>query len=360
MYMKVALVYDRVNSWGGAERVLLALNKIFPEAPLYTSAYNERTAPWSKVFPSVIPSFLQNIPLAKSRHDLFPYLMPLAFESFDFSSYDLVISVTSEAAKGIITKPGTKHICYCLTPTRYLWSGYEEYFKNSTRRHLVDPIVRYLRAWDKQAAQRPDVMVGISKEVVGRIKKYYGRDAKLIYPPVEYSALRSTEKSQDGPYYLVVSRLVPYKKVDLVVQLFNQMNRQLVVVGSGSDNKKLRNMAGPNIKFAGHITDAELWKYYAGCKALIFPQKEDFGITAVEAQLAGKPVIAYKKGGASETVINGKTGILFDEQTTGSLANAIQRLERMKFNPIDCVENAKRFSFERFKEKFAKLTSARD
>lgn len=358
--MKTALVYDRVNSWGGAERVLLALNKIFPEAPLYTSVYKRKKAGWASAFPKVIPSFLQNIPLAKSRHDLFPYLMPLAFESFDFSEYELVISITSEAAKGIITKPGTKHICYCLTPTRYLWSGYKEYFKNSAIRNMVAPIVRYLKAWDVQASKRPDVIVGISQEVVGRIKKYYGRDAKLIYPPVKYSALRSTEKSPDGPYYLVVSRLVPYKKVDLVVQLFNQMNRQLVIVGDGRESKKLRNMAGSNIKFTGRISDEELWKYYAGCKALIFPQEEDFGITAVEAQLAGKPVIAYKNGGASETVINGKTGILFDEQTTGSLANAIQRFEKMKFNPIDCVENAKRFSFERFKKEFAKLTSARD
>ena len=356
---KVALVYDRVNSWGGAERVLLALNKIFPTAPLYTSVYNKKTAPWAKVFPSVVPSFLQNIPFAKTRHELLPFLMPLAFESFDLSNFDLVISVTSEAAKGIITKPGTRHICYCLTPTRYLWSGYEEYFKNTTRRRLVEPIIKYLRSWDLVAAQRPDVMVGISEEVCGRIKKYHNREAKLIYPPVElnYTPIRMSVYSGSEPYYLVVSRLVPYKKVDLVIDVFNRLNKQLVIVGDGSEMSKLQNMARRNIKFTGKVSEEELGDYYSRCKALIFPQHEDFGIVAVEAQLFGKPVIAYKKGGALETVVEGKTGVFFDHQTVESRTGAVNKFERMSFNPSDCIKNGQKFSFENFKKEFDTLIS---
>ncbi|MDO8452553.1 MAG: glycosyltransferase [bacterium] len=360
--MRVALVYDRVNSWGGAERVLLALNKIFPKAPLYTSVYNPKTAPWAKVFPSVFPSFLQNIPFAKTHHEWFPFLMPLAFESFDFSEFDLVISVTSEAAKGIITKPGTRHICYCLTPTRYLWSGYKQYFKNTTRRGLVEPIVRYLSGWDKVAAQRPDIMIGISEEVCGRIKKYHNRESVLIYPPVElnrnYTPIRMSVLKSTGPYYLVVSRLVPYKKVDLVIDVFNRLNRPLVIVGRGSESSKLQNMAGSNIKFTGNVSDKELGGYYAGCEALIFPQVEDFGIVAVETQLFGKPIIAYKKGGALETVVENKTGVFFDKQTPESLTEAINKFETMSFNPSDCIKNAKRFSFEKFKKEFDTLIFA--
>lgn len=238
--MRTALVYDRVNKWGGAERVLLALHELFPKAPLYTAVYNPKTAPWADVFPKVIPSFLQNLPFAKTRHDLYAPLMPIAFESFDFSEYDLVISLTSEASKGVITKPGTFHICYCLTPTRYLWSGYEFYFDTQLKRSLFAPIVSYLKVWDRIAAQRPDIMVGISKTVVGRIKKYYGRSAKLIYPPVELKVppirqaqgkwvSKVPQVSQANDYFLVVSRLVPYKKIDLAVEVFNLMKKPLAL-----------------------------------------------------------------------------------------------------------------------------------
>ena len=370
MYTKVALVYDRVNSWGGAERVLLALNKIFPEAPLYTSVYNPKRAEWARVFPKVIPSFLQNIPLAKSRHDLFPFLMPLAFESFDFSEYDLVISVTSEAAKGIVTKPGTRHICYCLTPTRYLWSGYAEYFRGTLRKVIGSLFVKYLRNWDLVAAQRPDEIVGISDEVCKRIKKYYKRDAKLIYPPVqlkvkqvekvlqvqqEYYRKAARFSSKARGSYLVVSRLVPYKKVDLVIEVFNRMNNRLVIVGDGSERSKLKRKAHKNIKFVGNVSDEELAGYYLNCKALIFPQEEDFGIVAVEAQLAGKPVIAYKGGAATETIIENKTGVFFEEQNAKSLSEAIIKFEKMTFDSKDCIENAERFSFEKFKQEFDTL-----
>lgn len=197
--VKTALVYDRVNKWGGAERDLLALHEIFPDAPLYTALFHSKKAPWTSSFPKVIPSFLQKIPFASDRHERFPYLMPLAFESFDFSHYDIVISVTSEAAKGIITKPGTLHICYCLTPTRYLWSHYEIYFKKASFRAITKPVVSYLRYWDKIAAQRPDVIVSQSTEVQKRVKKYYGRESELIFPPVEISKFQNPNSKIQNP-----------------------------------------------------------------------------------------------------------------------------------------------------------------
>ncbi len=354
--MKTALVYDRVNKWGGAERVLLALHEIFPEAPLYTSVYNSKTAPWAKVFSKVIPSFLQKIPFASSNHEFLGALTPIAFESFDFSKYDLVISVSSEAAKGIITKPGTLHICYCLTPTRYLWSGYDIYFKNPVLGFLSKPVVLYLRKWDKIAAQRPDVMVAISSEVAKRIKKYYGREADVIYPPVKlaYSEKRTADRNKK--YYLVVNRLVLYKKVDLVIEVFNQLKWPLIVVGTGSEERRLKSMSkSKNIKFVGEVADGDLINYYQGTRALIMPQEEDFGMVSIEAQAVGVPVIAYKKGGSLETVVEGKTGIFFDHQTPESLIAAIERFDKMQFNRRELVNNAERFSQEKFKNEFKRL-----
>src|SRR3990167_6737087 len=225
--MKVAIVYDRVNKWGGAERVLLVLHELFPSAPLYTSVYDPVKAPWAKVFPKIVTSFLQKVPGAKASHEYFALLMPLAFEQFDFSPFDLAISVTSEAAKGIITKPGTIHICYCLTPTRYLWSGYELYFENRLFRSLTAQMVKYLRAWDKVAAQRPDRIVAISKEVQKRIKKYYNLESKIIYPPVSVKYNSLANPNLPKRFYLLVSRLVPYKRVDFAIKAFNKLGYPL-------------------------------------------------------------------------------------------------------------------------------------
>ena len=361
MYTKVALVYDRVNKWGGAERVLLALHEMFPDAPLYTSVYDEKKAPWAKVFPKVYTSFLQHIPFAKSNHELFGWLMPFAFESFStaggarFDKYDLVISVTSEAAKGIITKPCTIHVCYCLTPTRYLWSHYDLYFKNPIMRSISKPIVRYLKNWDKIAAQRPDRIISISSEVERRIKKYYNRDSEIIYPPVKAPGTRQKALGTRH-HYLVVSRLVPYKRVDLAVKAFNKLKLPLVVVGTGSQANNLKLIAKNNIKFVGEVSEEELVKYYEGAKALIMPQEEDFGIVAVEAQFFGVPVIAYKKGGALDTVVEGRTGTFFLKQEVDNLASAVAQFnQRPVVNRPSLVENANRFSEDVFKEKFERF-----
>lgn len=357
--MKVALVYDRVNKWGGAEQVLMTLHEMFPTAPLFTSVANIKTARWAKVFPKIVPSFLQNFPFAKKHHDWYPWLMPIAFETLNLGEFDLVISVTSEFAKGIITKPETLHICYCLTPTRYLWSGYNEYFNSPQRRLLARPLISYLLAWDKVAAQRPDVMIGISKAIVVRIKNYYDRDAHFIYPPVNISKFSPLDgKKSKGKYFLVVSRLVPYKRIDLAVKVFNQLKWPLVIVGTGSEEKKLRSMAKHNIKFTGFVSETELKDYYLGCKALIMPQEEDFGIAAVEAQAAGKPVITYQKGGAKE-IITKKTGLFFKKQTQDSLVNTLQKFNPLAFHSRACRENARRFSKENFMQEFDKLIFAK-
>lgn len=351
---KVALVYDRVNKWGGAERVLLALHEIFPKSPLYTSVYDSKNAPWAKVFPHVYTSFLQKIPFAKSNHEFLAPLMPLVFASFDFSKYDLIISVTSEAAKGVRVKGKTKHVCYCLTPTRYLWSGYNNYFRGKLFKVLSWPIVKLLRIWDQNVAQKPDKMVAISSEVQKRIKKYYGRDSQIIFPPVQTSMNRFIEVERN--YYILVSRLdFGYKKVDLAISAFNKLGLPLIVVGTGREEKKLKKMAKENIIFAGRVDEERLRMYYKGAKALLMPQEEDFGIVAVEAQGFGVPVIAYKKGGASDTVINGKTGILFDKQSVGSLTNAVKAFNRKKFNSKLIIENAKNFRESVFKKQFIDL-----
>ncbi len=356
--MKIAIVYDRVNKWGGAERVLLTLHEMFPDAPLYTSVYDEKRAPWAKVFPKVVTSFLQKIPFAKSNHEFFAPLMPLAFESLDLTGFDLVISVTSEAAKGIIARPGTIHICYCLTPTRYLWNGYSEYFKGSTLKGVLKPVISYLRKWDLIAARRPDELIAISTEVKSRIKKYYGLDSEIIFPSTEPLSINVTEaKAKES--YLVVSRLVSYKRVDLAIKAFNNLGYSLTIVGGGREMKKLKRLAKNNIKFVGGVPDSELGQYYQGAKALVMPQEEDFGIVAVEAQSFGVPVIAYKKGGAQDTVMNGKTGILFPYQTVESLIDAVKKFEKVehKIKFEDCIINSKKFSKERFKKEFAKVVA---
>jgi len=371
--MKTALVYDRVNKWGGAERVLLALHKIFPDAPLYTSVYDEKKASWAKIF-KIKTSFLQKFPLAKSHHEFYALFMPLAFENFSFDEYDLVISVTSEAAKGIITKPGTLHICYCLTPTRYLWSGYNEYFKNPILRFFSKPAVNYLKFWDKIAAQRPDKIIAISKEVQKRIKKYYNRESSIVYPPIMLNGYsvsvsqpvtsnvkRQTIREATTPaqnnqqYFLIVSRLVPYKRIDVAIKAFNRLGLPLKIVGEGSEKKRLKKMANSNIEFLDYLTDRELVEYYKKCLAFIFPGKEDFGLTILEAQSFGKPVIAYGEGGSLETIIDGKTGLFFKPQTEDMLIKTINNFMKKKFNPQDSISNAQKFSFENFKKKLEKL-----
>jgi len=352
--MKVALVYDRVNKIGGAERVLETLHEIWPKAPLYTAVYYPAGAPWAKKF-KVIPSFLNKWPLAKKHHEFYPWLTPLAFESFNFDDFDLVISITSAEAKGIITKPKTKHLCYCLTPTRYLWSGYDDYFFNKGLRWLTQPVVEGMRGWDKVAAQRPDEYLAISQEVQRRIKKYYQRESVVLYPPVDTEKFHPAEKNQKGDYFLIVSRLVAYKKIDLAIKAFNQLKIPLKIIGEGNEKNRLKEMAKGNIKFLGELTDQELLSYYQNCRALIFPQQEDFGLVPLEAQACGKPVIAFAAGGALETVIEGKTGTFFKSPSVKALIKKIKSFKDKDYQSADCRKNAEKFAKEIFKKKFKEL-----
>ncbi len=374
--MKVALVYDRVNKWGGAERVLLTLHEMFPQAPLYTSVYEPTSAKWANVFPQVYTSFLQGLTLRgwRAHHEWLAPLMPLAFEQFFFDEYDLVISVTSEAAKGIITKPKTLHVCLCLTPTRYLWSGYEDYFKSKWLKVLSKPVVNYLRTWDKIASTRPDVYIAISKEVQKRIKKYYGRESEVIYPPIwrlgrvrKFSSqqLRTSssiiasgaEQGADSEnfvpsprhdYFLIVSRLVPYKRIDIAIEAFNILGWPLKIIGTGVEQTRLKKMAKSNIDFLQNLTDGELVSYYENCRALIVPGAEDFGLAILEAQSVGRPVIAFKAGGALETVVEGKTGKFFTPQAKEALTKVLKDFNNKDYRQEDCIKNAQKFSKERF------------
>ncbi|PJC76065.1 glycosyltransferase family 4 protein [Candidatus Shapirobacteria bacterium CG_4_8_14_3_um_filter_39_11] len=379
--MKVALVYDRVNKWGGAERVLLALHEIWSQAPLFTSVYNSKTAGWAKVFPKIIPSFLQKFPWAKTSHEIFSPLMPIAFESLDLSGYYLIISVTSEAAKGVLTSPHQLHLCYCLTPTRYLWSGYDDYFKTEKSRRLSRLLISYLRKWDKIAGQRPDGYVAISKTVQSRIKNYYHRESEVIYPPIDTDkfeirnpksesntkylpcsprgvAGRQAGKILNTKYFFVVSRLVKYKKVDLVIETFNRLGWNLKIAGTGRETNSLKTKAKNNIEFLGQLTDQQLLSYYQNCEAVIFPQEEDFGIVPLEAQACGKPVVAYRAGGAVETLIENRTGLFFDKQTVESLAAKLQSFKAAGYKAEDCREQAEKFCKEKFMIEFKKYIEA--
>lgn len=354
--MKVALVYDRVNKWGGAERVLLALHRMFPNAPLYTSVYDKEKAKWAKDF-DIKTSFLQHVTPLRGHTELLALLMPQVFESFSFDDYDMVISVTSESAKGIRTKPKTMHICYCLTPTRYLWSGHHDYFKNNITRALSLPAISYLRSWDKSASERPNHFVAISSDVQKRIKKYYNKESDIIFPPITIKKPKNIKKNSEE-YFLLVSRLSRfsfYKKVDLVIEAFNQTGLPLKIVGSGPMLKSLKARSTRNIEFLGELTDEELAYYYENCKALIFPGVEDFGLVMAEAHLFGKPVIALKAGGALDIIIDGINGQFFRNQTKEALVQALKSFDERSYNKADIIRSSERFSYDSFKKSFEDL-----
>lgn len=366
---KIAIVYDWIDKWGGVERVLLDLHKIFPEAVFYTSYFDKEKADWAKDL-NIKTSFLQNFPsLIKKNRILSLPFFSFAFESFNFSGYDLVISVTSSFAKSVITQPGTKHICYMLTPTRYLWSHRREYLSYGLFSYLVRGFIAYFQKWDLVASQRPDKIISISETVRDRCQKYYGRDSEVIYPgfDIEYwkniklkiKSEKLKVKLKIKNYYLIVSRLEPYKKIDLAIQVFNKLKDVLVIIGEGSQEKKLKEIAGKNIIFLSKLSDVELGIFYSNAQALIMPQEEDFGYVALESQFFGCPVITYNKGGATETIIDGKTGIFFAHQTKQSLKGAVERFERIKYNLRKNtakfgIINIDRFSKEKFIEKFLK------
>lgn len=360
--MRIALVHDYLVQYGGAERVLEAFAEIWPEAPIYTLIYDGRSMRRlaGRNFlenRQIRTSFLQKFPFSKSHHRLFSLLMPLAVEQFDFSGFDVVLSDSASFAKGVITRPDTFHICYCHTPLRYAWDDchkyLEEYGWPAPVRFFAPALISYLRFWDRAAAARPDKFIANSFFVRRRIKKYYNQEAEVIHPPVATDKFASTSKAAAGNYYLMVGRFLPYKKFDIAIEAFNKLGYHLKIIGVGPDEKRLRKMARPNVEFLGWLQPEErsLREYYQNAKALIFPQEEDFGLTPVEAMSAGRPVIAYRGGGALETVKNRETGLFFEEQTPDSLSKAILEFEKMNFSPPKIAAWARRFDKEIFKQK---------
>ncbi len=354
--MRTALVHDWLTNLAGSERVLLTLHELFPDAPIYTSVFVPEEFPTLR-HADVRTSFLQRVPGARKRHQAFPWLRTVAFESFDLSGYDVVISSCHAEAKGVITRPETLHICYCYTPIRYYWSGYHHYLANP-RFGALNPLVRaalpymanYLRVWDRCAADRVDHFVAISEHVARRIRKYYRREAEVIYPPVDTSWLKPSDRVED--YFLLVGRLIPYKRADLAVEAFNRLGLPLKVVGTGTELENLRRMARPNVEFLGRVSDAELAELYSRCLALVFPQEEDFGIVPLEAMASGRPVIAFRAGGALETVREGETGLFFDRQDAESLAETVRGFDPGDFDPRRIRRHALRFDSAVFKERF--------
>ena len=348
--MRVAIVCDWLTNQGGAEKVIESIHEIYPKATFFTTIFNQKNFPKLKNS-KVVTSFLQKIPFAKTKYPyLFP-LMPKAIESFKLDNFDLVISSSHTVAKAVKTGKNTLHICYCHTPARSLWqSDIDQRGKGLLKKYFIEK----LKVWDKKTANRPDFYLTNSQNVKARIEKIYARESVVIYPPVNTDFYQPNSAIKKADFYLFVSRLIPYKRANLAIEVFKKLRLPLKIVGTGPLETKLKQMAQnyPNIEFLDAISDKNLLKLYQQAKGLIFPCEEDFGIVPVEAQSAGLPVIAFNKGGALETIINAKTGIFFDTQSVQSLIAAIKKFEKMKFNPEVTRENALRFSQDKFKKNF--------
>jgi glycosyltransferase involved in cell wall biosynthesis len=357
---RVAISHEWLTTLGGSERVVEALLELYPDAPVHTSFMSSVNLPESMQAWDIRTSFVQNLPFLDTIAQRYIPLFPLAFESFDFSSYDLVLSSSSACAKGILTGPETTHICYCHTPLRYAWEPFlDQRFRFS--RPLVkagnDLVLHYLRLWDRQAADRVDYFIANSNNVASKIAKYYRREAAVIHPPVNVD--RFNHVAMPRTYFLVVSRLVSYKRVELAVEAFTRLGLPLKVAGDGPEREWLERIAGDNIEFLGYVDDREIQELLAGCLALIFPGEEDFGIVPVEAMAAGRPVIGYGRGGLTESVIEGETGLFFPEPTPESLIEAVARFSPAEFNPKKIGNHADKFSRERFKQQIADFISSR-
>ncbi|MFQ5401273.1 MAG: glycosyltransferase [Anaerolineae bacterium] len=354
--MKTALVHDWLNQFGGAEDVLESLVTLYPEAPIFTSLYWREAMPESWQGWDVHTSFIDRLPLARRKQQWYFPLYPFAFEQFDFRGYDLVISNKSGFCHGILTGPKTMHICYCLTPTRYVWR-YHQYAEQEnlgwlTRKALA-PFLTFLRQWDRLAADRVDYFIAISQEVRRRIAKVYRRDSIIIHPPVDTSRFEPSSRVDD--YYLIVGRLVPYRRIDLLIEAFNRMQRPLLIAGNGRDRERLEAMAGPTVQFLGYVPDEALPDLLARCRAFVWPGEEDFGIAPIQAMAAGRPVIAYARGGALETVRHGETGYLFAEQSVAAIIEAVETFDPGALDSERIRRHAAGFDTAVFKQKMRAL-----
>lgn len=374
---KIALIHDYLLCFGGAERVLKSFHEMFPEAPIYVICYDKKIA--DKYFPNVkiISSFVQKIPYFRKKPKYLLPFLPLAVESFDLSEYDLIISSSSAFAKGVVTKPKTTHICYCHAPMRFAWDYYYEYKKSRAafsgiKGIFTKIILHYMRIWDRHCEARVDHFIANSNFTKERIKKFYRRDAKVIYPPGYLNSKSQITNSKQilnpksqiqninyDNYFLIVSQLRHYKRIDVAVEAFNKLELPLIIIGDGDDKRRLQKMAKPNIKFLGWLDDESVTGYYSRCRAFIFSGEEDFGITAVEAMSFGKPVLAFGRGGVKETVIEGVTGEFFDDLEPAILADGVRRiLENYKnYNQDVIKQRSMEFDKEKFKNKISQYLS---
>jgi len=368
--MKVALIHDHLAQDGGAEKVLKVLSEMFPDAPIYTLLYEQKQV--NKYFKGrhIETSVIQKLPGGVRHYQWYLTFMPLAVEFFDLSDYDLVISDASAFAKGVITKPGCLHICYCHTPTRYLWSDTHQYINelkyNKWFKKLISLVLSRIRLWDRLAADRVDFFIANSRAVQERIAKYYRRESVVIYPPVETERFSVSDLSLQKPeerYFLAGCRLAPYKRIDLVVEAFKLLGPDYrpKIFGDGVDLRRLQKLAdgAPNIEFLGRVSEEEKAKLYSGAQAFINPQEEDFGITVVEAMAAGRPVVAYRRGGALESIEEGKTGIFFDEQTPASLAAALRGFSVTAFDPQAIRAWSEKFSVANFRKQITDFITSK-
>jgi len=361
--MRTALVHDWLIDFRGAERVVEQI-VLIPELgikKLYTLLFSKREFSGSPIANlEVEESILVKLPLSKKFYRQYILFLPFAAEQFDLSEYELVISSSHSVAKGVITRTDQLHISYCHTPMRYVWDLYHLYLRQmgltkGIKGNIVRLIFHYVRMWDYLASKRVDVFVANSKYVARRIKKHYGRESTVIYPPVDTERFMPSHRRED--YFITVSHLVPYKRVDLIVRAFSKIKLPLLVVGDGPDMHKIKAMASPNVELLGRLSDQEVGEYMSKAKAFVYAAEEDFGIVPVEAQAAGVPVIAFGKGGVVESVLDGETGILFEEQNVASIIGAVQRFLKHedKFDPAVIRRNAERFSPQRFRQEFRDL-----
>jgi glycosyltransferase involved in cell wall biosynthesis len=355
--MNLALVHDWLNQLGGAEDVLDALASLYPDRPLYASLYDRERMPAHWRAWDIRTSFIDRLPFAHKKQQLYFPLYPAAFEQFDFRGYDVVLSNKSGFCHGIITGPETMHVCYCLTPTRYVWR-YHQYAERENLGRLtrlgLAPFLTRLRQWDRLAADRVDHFIAISDEVRRRIAKIYRREATIIYPPVDVGRFAPSNTIED--YYLFVGRLVPYRRLDVLIEAFNRMGKPLYIAGSGRDRERLEALAGPTVKFLGFVPDDDLPDLLACCRAFVWPGEEDFGISPLQANAAGRPVIAYAAGGALETVVVGPdnasvTGAFFTEQSVAAIIETVEAFDPLSISPATCRRHAEQYDIALFKRR---------
>ena len=353
--MKIAIVTDWMTNYGGAESVISAFHDLFPEAPIYTTMYKPEKMRELGNLKNVKTSYLNKIPGAK--HQWLIGLMPVAVEMMNLDEFDIVLSSCHSVSKGVITKPSTLHISYCHTPMRYAWESWDFETRLQKFPRILHGMIRRqmkkIQRWDHAAAQRVDEYIANSSYIGTKIKEHYGRKSQVIYPPVQSKKFLPVE-NPTADYYFSVGRLIPYKKFDLLVETFNELGLALKIAGTGPELEKLKAMAKPNVEILGFVEDEKLQELYAHCKGFLFPQMEDAGIVPLEAMASGRPVIAYNKGGSLDTMIEGKTGVFFEEQTVESLHKAVLEFERMKFDTKFIRKHAEKFDIEIFKEKILK------